>query len=385
VAALNTLKSTTATILNQSVALEQSAMSAAANQANSALAAALATKDLINLQKAEIINGNLIIRDQNGLIVSGNQLLVDQTGKITIGNALTDEQTAQVITGNATQDAIKNIQNLNTAYSEEMLAALIAGESTQTNSLQGILAANNTTVSLIGQLVSLTQASEEARVQAEADAAAARIAAEEEQRQAAETARIAAETAAAAAALAAQVKAATATYNQQAATAESYRAQWDQFATSHASASFRETQEDITKGQAYSVTGYYSYSDAERAWLSQTAAAYQNAFSEAYKLWKAIPGHASGLSFVPQDNYLMKAHEGEAVLTKQEAVEWRNRKSGVTLYTESNAALLAEIKKLNAKIDRLEAISYQTTKNTQKTAKTLEKFDYDGLPAERAA
>jgi hypothetical protein len=360
-------------------------MSAAANQASNALSAALATKDLINLQKAEIINGNLIIRDQNGLIVSGNQLLVDQTGKITIGNALTDEQTAQVITGNATQDAIKNIQNLNTAYSEEMLAALIAGESTQTNSLQGILAANNTTVSLIGQLVSLTQASEEARVQAEADAAAARIAAEEEQRQAAETARIAAETAAAAAALAAQVKAATATYNQQAATAESYRAQWDQFATSHASASFRETQEDITKGQAYSVTGYYSYSDAERAWLSQTAAAYQNAFSEAYKLWKAIPGHASGLSFVPQDNYLMKAHEGEAVLTKQEAVEWRNRKSGVTLYTESNAALLAEIKKLNAKIDRLEAISYQTTKNTQKTAKTLEKFDYDGLPAERAA
>jgi hypothetical protein len=54
-------------------------------------------------------------------------------------------------------------------------------------------------------------------------------------------------------------------------------------------------------------------------------------------------------------------------------------------FMSSNAALLAEIKKLNAKIDRLEAISYQTTKNTQKTAKTLEKFDYDGLPAERAA
>jgi hypothetical protein len=54
-------------------------------------------------------------------------------------------------------------------------------------------------------------------------------------------------------------------------------------------------------------------------------------------------------------------------------------------FMSSNADLLAEIKKLNAKIDRLEAISYQTTKNTQKTAKTLEKFDYDGLPDTRVA
>jgi hypothetical protein len=47
--------------------------------------------------------------------------------------------------------------------------------------------------------------------------------------------------------------------------------------------------------------------------------------------------------------------------------------------------LLAEIKKLNAKVDKLEAGNYQIVKNTLKTAKTLEKFDYDGLPAERVA
>jgi hypothetical protein len=54
-------------------------------------------------------------------------------------------------------------------------------------------------------------------------------------------------------------------------------------------------------------------------------------------------------------------------------------------FMSSNKELVAEIKKLNAKIDRLEAINYQSAKYQQKAAKTLEKFDYDGLPAERAA
>lgn len=336
------------------------------------------TLDVLETQAGLLESLGSLLQQQTTAIISGNQLLTDQTGKITIGNELTGEQITQVITGNKTQDVIKNISNLNTAYSEEMLAALIEGESARTNSLQEILAANNTTVNLIGQLVSLTQASEEARVKAAAQAAAAQAAAEEAQRQAAEAARIAAEKAAAEAALAAQEIAATAAYNQQAAAAESYRAQWDQFATSHASASFKETQENIASGTPYSVTGYYSYTDAERTWLSQTASAYQAAFAEAYKLWKAIPGHASGLSYVPQNDYLMRAHEGEAVLTKQEAVEWRGSKNGITLYTESNAALLAEIKKLNAKIDRLEATNDQAVRYQKTTADVLQRVTRDG-------
>ena len=39
---------------------------------------------------------------------------------------------------------------------------------------------------------------------------------------------------------------------------------------------------------------------------------------------ESIPGFATGLNYVPRDNFLARLHEGEAVLTKQEAGEWRN-------------------------------------------------------------
>lgn len=38
----------------------------------------------------------------------------------------------------------------------------------------------------------------------------------------------------------------------------------------------------------------------------------------------SIPGHETGLNYVPYDNYLAFLHKGEAVLTKQEASAWRN-------------------------------------------------------------
>lgn len=38
----------------------------------------------------------------------------------------------------------------------------------------------------------------------------------------------------------------------------------------------------------------------------------------------SIPGHETGLNYVPYDNYLAFLHKGEAVLTKEEASAWRN-------------------------------------------------------------
>lgn len=40
--------------------------------------------------------------------------------------------------------------------------------------------------------------------------------------------------------------------------------------------------------------------------------------------WGDLPGHATGLSWVPHDDYVARLHAGEAVLTRQEAAEWRN-------------------------------------------------------------
>ena len=116
-----------------------------------------------------------ILQTQTTQVIAGNTYTIDQTGSIVAGNALTSAQTDQVITGNATQDAIKNITNLNTAYSQEMLNALISGETTQTSSLEGILTANNLTVSLIRQLVTLTTNSQMEKAAAAIHSAAAAL------------------------------------------------------------------------------------------------------------------------------------------------------------------------------------------------------------------
>lgn len=43
-----------------------------------------------------------------------------------------------------------------------------------------------------------------------------------------------------------------------------------------------------------------------------------------------IPGHATGLDYVPFDNYLAALHEGESVLTAEESRIWRNFKYGAS-------------------------------------------------------
>lgn len=309
-------------------------------------------------QTGQIVNGNLILTDSKGLILSSNTLLTDQTGKIVLGNTLTGTQTSQIITGNATRDAIKNISNLNTSYSEEMLAALVTAGSNQTTSLQNIATQTALTVAAIQQLIQLTAANLAAQEVAAAKAEADRLAAEE---------KAAADKAAAD--LAALVASTTAAFNVQATIAEEYRAQWDAFATARASSAFLETQESYATGTPYSVGGYYSYSDAERTWLTNTYNAYMAAFQSAYELWKAIPGHAFGLDYVPKDDYLMRAHQGEAILTPPQAADWRSGRTG-----GDNVIMIDEIRALRAEI---KAGNYQLAKNTNKMMRVMNNIDQE--------
>ena len=93
----------------------------------------------------------------------------------------------------------------------------------------------------------------------------------------------------------------------------------------------------------------------------------------------SIPGHATGLSQVPYDGYLMKAHKDEAVLTAPEAAQWRKSKGGVTSLNEFR--LLKD--ELIALRKVVESGNLQIVKNTGKTSRILGRFDNNGMPAER--
>jgi hypothetical protein len=72
-------------------------------------------------------------------------------------------------------------------------------------------------------------------------------------------------------------------------------------------------------GQAISSSDFGALPDEVRDWSSSQIAD-----------WVAThaPGHASGLDYVPYDNYLMYAHKGEAVLSAGDAGNWRGAADG---------------------------------------------------------
>jgi hypothetical protein len=115
------------------------------------------------------------------------------------------------------------------------------------------------------------------------------------------------------------------------------------------------------------------------------ATSFLNPYGTSDPLWSVINEQyrpkrfaEGGIATGPTSGYEATLHGTELVVSPLASYP-------ATVKGGDNSELLAEIKKLNAKIDRLEAGNYQIAKHTQKTAKTLEKFDYDGLPETRVA
>jgi len=83
-----------------------------------------------------------------------------------------------------------------------------------------------------------------------------------------------------------------------------------------------------------------------------------------------LPGHAGGLSRVPYDNYLFRAHEGEAVLTANEASEWRGR--------GGDGDIKAEVRELLNEFRKQTGLQYKTEQNTRKTSDILTNITPNG-------
>ena len=95
--------------------------------------------------------------------------------------------------------------------------------------------------------------------------------------------------------------------------------------------------------------------------------------------------HAGGLERVPFDGYKATLHAGEAVVDAQSTRAISRYFGGSAGMSNNTARLELLVEKLTEEVNLLRYEARATATNTNKTAKTLEKFDIDGMPAERIA
>jgi hypothetical protein len=86
-----------------------------------------------------------------------------------------------------------------------------------------------------------------------------------------------------------------------------------------------------------------------------------NAKSPSNSAYKVNGSHANGLDYVPFDGYMAEVHEGEAILKKQDASNWRN--GGASSMDETNILLRTLISKVTS--------FEQTTANLPRTTNYL--------------
>ena len=136
--------------------------------------------------------------------------------------------------------------------------------------------------------------------------------------------------------------------------------------------------EDIAANAPFSYQYFEAYVGQEAAAFAQARALqaqYMDAFSAAYDLYKAIPGHAGGLAYVPHDDYLMRAHQGEIVMDAgiSDALRRYGIKVGADITKADLDALLKSIETTNTILQALAAASSKDVREqTEQLAAAVE-------------
>jgi predicted house-cleaning noncanonical NTP pyrophosphatase (MazG superfamily) len=381
------------TLLNESLASAHTLLEYRRDQAKSYIALKNAQKVSTSMMNWEEYQATLLetqtkvlelIRDD---IQSNNYAELQKHSEL-LGNigTLLETSNAVTLTGNATQDVIKNLDAINTSYTAEMLTELVSGGTSQTNSLLSILSSSQTVVTLLGQLLSVFQANEQAIAQKEIEMASAEYLASISDKTAALDAYNAARAATAAASEKANIEASQYLQANQVAA-------WASQVYVQDPTAYNKSVMD--KYLSIANTEYSQYAAAQANLNTATAQekAALNIYNETLSTAAQLKAVTNALIDIYNAQYpstpIPKFAEGGFVMVGEQGPELAQFGSSARIYSNKdskalmdNSGTVAELKSLRQDVQVLTSVLKTQTK---KTADILDKFDRQGLPAERAA